>query len=203
MQVRITIQNIVASAKIDQGFDLNEIAVKFPDAKYEPEVFPGLIFKMQNPKSCILFFKTGKMVCTGTKKDGDAKKLVEKILEKFSKIGLIKAPYLLEISIQNMVAKVELNDTKIDIENAYFFLNEYGRMIYDPEIFPGIIYYLKEPKVTFLIFHQGKLVCTGAKKEEDIEKAVGKLQIILEKSNLLLPNAPQIQRAFLLFFYFI
>ena len=63
----IEIVNVVASASIDQKLDLNKIADKFPDVEYNPEQFPGAVFRLRNPKTATLLFSTGKMVCTGSK----------------------------------------------------------------------------------------------------------------------------------------
>ena len=57
--------------------------------------------------------------------------------------------------------------------------------MYEPDQFPGAVYRMQEPKVTFLIFSSGKLVCSGAKTEEDVYKAVKKIRNILEEKNLM------------------
>jgi len=53
------------------------------------------------------------------------------------------------------------------------------------EQFPGLIYRMNDPKVVILLFSSGKLVCTGARKEEDVHKAVDNLGQKLEKNNLI------------------
>ena len=68
------------------------------------------------------------------------------------------------------------------MERAAF---ELGKTMYEPEQFPGLIYRMDEPKVVILLFASGKLVCTGAKKEQDVYKAVNKLHEILEEKNLI------------------
>jgi len=57
--------------------------------------------------------------------------------------------------------------------------------MYEPEQFPGLIYRMDDPKVVILLFASGKLVCTGATKEEDVYTAVDKLHKILEEKNLI------------------
>lgn len=61
----ITIQNIVASAALNQRIGLKSIVEKFPHVEYNPRVFPGLVFRLKKPKTATLIFETGKMVCTG------------------------------------------------------------------------------------------------------------------------------------------
>jgi transcription initiation factor TFIID TATA-box-binding protein len=60
-----------------------------------------------------------------------------------------------------------------------------GKTMYEPEQFPGLIYRMDEPKVVILIFASGNLVCTGAKKEQDVYDAVHKLHGSLEEQNLI------------------
>jgi transcription initiation factor TFIID TATA-box-binding protein len=57
--------------------------------------------------------------------------------------------------------------------------------MYEPEQFPGLIYRMDEPKVVILVFASGNLVCTGAKKEQDVYDAVHKLHARLEEQNLI------------------
>jgi transcription initiation factor TFIID TATA-box-binding protein len=57
--------------------------------------------------------------------------------------------------------------------------------MYEPEQFPGLIYRMSEPKVVILLFASGKLVCTGAKKEQDVYDAVEKLHGLLEEKKLI------------------
>ena len=57
--------------------------------------------------------------------------------------------------------------------------------MYEPEQFPGLIYRMDDPKVVILLFASGKLVCTGAKKETEVHRAVAKLQGTLEEKVLI------------------
>ncbi len=70
----------------------------------------------------------------------------------------------------------------IDLEKSAYAL---GRTMYEPEQFPGLIYRMDEPKVVILLFASGKLVCTGAKKEQDVYDAVSKLHQRLEDEDLI------------------
>ena len=86
-----------------------------------------------------------------------------------------------ELKIQNIVASANLSGT-IDLEKSAFTL---GKTMYEPEQFPGLIYRMEDPKVVILLFASGKLVCTGAKKEEDVYTAVERLQKRLEEQELI------------------
>ena len=77
----ISIENVVASATIEQRLDLKEITKKFPDVEWNPDLFPGAVFKLKNPKTATLLFRTGKMVCTGAKSEELARKAVKKVVQ--------------------------------------------------------------------------------------------------------------------------
>jgi len=176
----IKIQNIVASAALNQRISLKMIVEKFPHAEYSPKVFPGLVFRLKKPKTATLIFETGKMVCTGAKSEKEAIQAVNKVTKELKSHG-ISISNKPAITIQNIVASAELNG-EIDLENVVYKLK---RVMYEPEQFPGAVYRMDEPKVVFLIFSAGKLVCVGAKKEQDVYDAVGKLQALLEEQELI------------------
>ena len=67
----VTIQNIVASINLGGRIHLEQAARTLPRSMYEPEQFPGLIHRMLDPKTVILLFSSGKLVCTGAKKEPD------------------------------------------------------------------------------------------------------------------------------------
>jgi len=52
----ISIENVVASATIDQKLDLKDITMKFPGVEWHPEQFPGAVFRLKNPKTATLLF---------------------------------------------------------------------------------------------------------------------------------------------------
>jgi transcription initiation factor TFIID TATA-box-binding protein len=120
------------------------------------------------------------MVCTGAKSEKEARRAVMKVIKELKKGGIIiiSKP---ELKIQNIVASASLGGM-IDLEKAAFTLE---RTMYEPEQFPGLIYRMSEPKVVILLFASGKLVCTGAKKEQDVYDAVQKLHVLLEEKKLI------------------
>ena len=63
----ITIQNMVASGNLHGSIDLEMAADILENVMYEPEQFPGLIYRMKEPKTVLLLFASGKLVCTGAK----------------------------------------------------------------------------------------------------------------------------------------
>ncbi|MFQ5573864.1 MAG: TATA-box-binding protein [Nitrosopumilaceae archaeon] len=179
----ISIENVVASASVDQRIDLNEVTEKFPDTEYHPEQFPGLVFRLKTPRTATLIFRTGKMVCTGAKSEDMAIKAVRTVVQKLRKGGIkIKKDAI--IVVQNIVAAINLGG-KIHLERAARVL---PRSMYEPEQFPGLIHRMLDPKTVILLFASGKLVCTGAKKEVDVYRSVHNLHSLLEEKELMIYN---------------
>ena len=176
----INIENVVASAILKQRIDLNSVVKAFPNVEYRPEQFPGLVFRLKKPKTATLIFNSGKMVCTGAKSMRQARKAVRKVIQELKDNGILIVRRAV-IQVQNIVASASLGG-KIDLERSAFSLS---RTMYEPEQFPGLIYRMGEPKVVILLFASGKLVCTGAKHEDEVYEAVNKLQGILEVESLI------------------
>tara|TARA_B110000263_G_C15311826_1_gene513912 strand:+ start:458 stop:1015 length:558 start_codon:yes stop_codon:yes gene_type:complete len=178
---KIKIENVVASATVNQRIDLIEITKKFTHVEYNPKQFPGLVFRIKNPKTAILIFNSGKMVCTGGKSEKLAKIAIKSVVASLKEKN-IEIKKRATVTIQNIVASVDLGG-KIDLEEA---ARQLSNSMYEPEQFPGLIYRMKEPKTVILIFSSGKLVCTGAKIESQVKNAVDNLHKLLEKKKLML-----------------
>ena len=112
----VSVENVVASASVDQKIDLNDITKKFPDTEYHPDQFPGLVFRLQSPRTATLIFRTGKMVCTGAKSEEMAVKAVKTVVQQLRKGG-IKIKKDAVITVQNIVAAINLGG-KIHLEQA-------------------------------------------------------------------------------------
>jgi transcription initiation factor TFIID TATA-box-binding protein len=176
----INIENVVATATLNQNIDLNSIVRVFPGVEYRPEQFPGLVYRLRKPKTTTLIFSSGKMVCTGAKSERQARKAVTKVVDELNRNGIVILGKP-ETQIQNIVASAGMGG-HIDLEKSTYSLR---RTMYEPEQFPGLIYRMDDPKVVILIFSTGKLVCTGAKKEAEVHRAVAKLQETLEEKELI------------------
>jgi len=176
----IRIENVVAAVTLNQRIDLNAVVKAYPVVEYRPKQFPGLVFRLKKPKTATLIFNSGKMVCTGAKSEKEAHRAVKKVVKELKKGGIIIIGKP-ELKIVNIVASVSLGGI-IDLEKA---VRPLGKTMYEPEQFPGLIYRMDEPKVVMLLFASGKLVCTGAKKEQDVYNAVHKIHRILEEKQLI------------------
>ncbi|MDH5266725.1 MAG: TATA box-binding protein [Candidatus Bathyarchaeota archaeon] len=111
----------------------------------------------------------------------EARKAILTVVRKLRKEGInVRKP---EIQITNVVASAILNGI-IDLDRLYSKMD--GKIIFEPEQFPGAIYRMESPSVVFLIFSNGKIVCVGAKKEEDICEAIENLRQKLEENEVLI-----------------
>ncbi|MBN1175031.1 TATA-box-binding protein [Candidatus Woesearchaeota archaeon] len=171
----VKIVNIVVSTSLEHDIPLEKMAATLSNTEYNPEQFPGLVIRIKEPKTSALIFSSGKVVCTGGKSILEVEQSLEKIKETLTKIN-IKIDIKPEINIQNMVASgsigmdLNLNTLAMKLDNTE----------YEPEQFPGLVYKLDAAKATFLLFSNGKIVCTGTKSEAEVYKAVHMLIDVLK-----------------------
>ena len=171
----VRIENIVATVSLDQTLDLNLIERALPNVEYNPDQFPGLIFRLDSPKVTALIFKSGKMVVTGAKSTAELIRAVKKIARTLVKHGILIVGKP-KIQVQNIVASANLG-VEVSLEKAAFLL---PNSMYEPEQFPGLIHRMDNPKVVLLIFSSGKMVITGAKSEEEVYWAVKNIYLRLK-----------------------
>ncbi|MDO5848544.1 MAG: TATA-box-binding protein [Methanobrevibacter sp.] len=173
--VDIKIENIVASASIGKDIVLTEISKALEGVEFNREQFPGLVFKLKEPKTAALIFSSGKLVCTGAKSIDDSKLAIKKTVDLMREVDP-DIPHEFEIIIQNIVASGNLEST-LNLEAVALELEDTE---YEPEQFPGLVYRLSDPKVVLLLFGSGKVVCTGAKTRDDaklgVERAYDRLR---------------------------
>jgi transcription initiation factor TFIID TATA-box-binding protein len=84
------IENIVASADLGVELDLYAIAKASADVDYEPEQFPGAIYKIHDPKTALLLFKNGKIICTGSKTEEDIKRAIDQTIKTVKKFVIVR-----------------------------------------------------------------------------------------------------------------
>jgi len=167
MAVKVKIQNIVCSVTYeDVVFPLDKLVRILENARYDPEVFPGIAYKSENPPASFLIFSSGKMNCVGARSLKDALLAVKKLTAKLKKAGIkIKKPPRVEV--QNIVASLDFG-RNFDLE---YIARTFENTEYEPEVFPGLVMRLEEPRAVVLLFVSGKGVCAGSKKFADIKKA--------------------------------
>jgi transcription initiation factor TFIID TATA-box-binding protein len=179
---RIRIENVVASTTLGAALDLQRIALGLDGAEYEPAQFPGLIYRLKDPKTAVLLFHSGKAVCTGGKSWKQVDETIRLVSAMIRKGGqkLLAHP---RIEIQNIVATADLG-SELNLNSVAITLG-LERVEYEPEQFPGLVCRLDEPRVVVLLFGSGKLVCTGARKPSDVLLAVQKISKELQDADLL------------------
>ncbi|MEK6968014.1 MAG: TATA-box-binding protein [Nanoarchaeota archaeon] len=174
----IKVVNIVISTSLKHDIPLEKMAATLSNTEYNPEQFPGLVIRIKEPKTSALIFSSGKVVCTGARSLDKVEESIKKIIKSLEKIN-VKITIKPEIVVQNIVASgsvgmdLNLNTLAMKLRNTE----------YEPEQFPGLVYKLIDPEVkaTFLLFSNGKVVCTGTKSEEQVNLALDKLIENLKK----------------------
>ena len=167
----LKVQNIVATTSLGKPVPLTKLARTQSNTEYNPEQFPGLVLRVKEPKSAVLVFSSGNLVCTGTKSVGQVREVINSVIKQLKRIN-INITGVPKIEVQNIVAsgsinlKLNLNLLALELENTE----------YEPEQFPGLVYKLLEPTATFLLFSNGKLVCTGTKNRQQLEESMKQLQ---------------------------
>jgi transcription initiation factor TFIID TATA-box-binding protein len=180
--VRIRIENVVASTSLGGEMDLLSIGLALHGSEYDPEQFPGLIYRLKEPKTAILLFHSGKVVCTGAKSWKQVDTSVRLVSDLIRQSGqkVLRTP---RIDVQNIVATSNLG-SEINLNSIAITLG-LDRVEYEPEQFPGLVCRLTEPRVVVLLFGSGKLVCTGARRPSDVALAVQKITTELQAAGLL------------------
>jgi transcription initiation factor TFIID TATA-box-binding protein len=168
---RIKIENVVAFVVLGVKVPLNVLVAKVENTEYEPEQFPGLVYRIPEPRAAALIFSSGKIVCTGAKNIEKAKEAISKVVSKIRSAG-IKVPTNYHVEVENIVASSKINN-KLNLEEITFALENAE---YEPEQFPGLVYRISEPRVAFLLFSSGKIICTGARNVKDVHVALAKLK---------------------------
>ena len=166
----LRVQNIVATTSLFKEVDLTRLARTQPNTEYNPETFPGLVLRVKEPKSAVLVFSSGNLVCTGTKSIAQVKEVVQQVIKQLRKVS-VNVTITPKITVQNIVASgavdlnLNLNTLSLELENTE----------YEPEQFPGLVYKLEDPTATFLLFSNCKLVCTGTKNKAQLKDSMEQL----------------------------
>ena len=169
-----TDQNIVVKADLginpDLSLDLEKITKTIDNVEYDKKRFPGLFLRILDPKCVAIIFRNGKMILSGLKSFNNIDIIISRIISEFkSKVKIKINIKAVKSEIVNIVTTAELDD-RIDLDLAAIKLEN---IIYEPEIFPALIYKSETPvKCVFLVFNNGKMVLTGIKEADSIEPAL-------------------------------
>jgi transcription initiation factor TFIID TATA-box-binding protein len=182
VQQSISIENVVASTSIGQELDLDSVALDLDGVDYDPEQFPGLVYRTTEPEAAALVFRSGKIVCTGAESVDAVHESIDIVLGVFSDLD-IEVPDEPDVAVQNIVSSGDLG-TKLNL-NAIAIGLGLEHVEYEPEQFPGLVYRLEDDSVVLLLFGSGKVVITGGEEPEDAHRALDAVRKELDALGLL------------------
>ena len=167
------IENMVASGSIADTIDLEVISTIVENCELNKKKFPGAVLRIANPKITVLIFSSGKVVMTGVKSNDDFVRGLDIVIQKMKEAGVIchDTP---DVTVTNMVCSYNMGN-KINLNKVVMSLS-FESIEYEPEQFPGLVYRISDPKVVALLFSSGKIILTGGKTMEDIERGVAFLE---------------------------
>jgi transcription initiation factor TFIID TATA-box-binding protein len=174
--IKPTLQNIVATCNLACDLDLKTIAMYARNAEYNPKRFAAVIMRIRDPKTTALIFRSGKMVVTGAKSEADARTAARKYARIIQKLEF--PARFADFKIQNMVGSCDVK-FPIRLEGLAYKHSHYSS--YEPELFPGLIYRMVQPKIVLLIFVSGKVVLTGGKLRKEIYAAFEQIYPVLQE----------------------
>ena len=167
----LNVVNLLATSRFAEYIDLDHFSIE-TGLDFDPDRFPGMTFKIDDPRVCALIFRSGRIVITGAKTVAD----IETALDITYK-SLIEHNCALwntyEYALGNVVVT---HDLKRELNLAHLTLSlPMARTEWEPEQFPGLIYRLGGLTAVCLIFSSGKCVITGNNSLEDAQEAVDTL----------------------------
>lgn len=168
-QIQSEIVNVVATAKYPFTLDIVRLGEK-KGFLHDAEKYGGRCAYLRSPKIIgeVTIFPSGKMISTGARSLNDSYSNLEQAFRRISEESGEETIYTPSITIQNIVICMTLNQ-KLDLERLAI---EKSETIYEPEIFPGMIYRNERLQgAAMLVFASGKIVVAGLKNETQIETA--------------------------------
>jgi transcription initiation factor TFIID TATA-box-binding protein len=172
--VDLKIENVIAATDLEGELDLAHIAETLKDAEYDPDRFPGLIYKLKSPKTLTLMFSKGYTVCTGAKSIQNAKAAITIIYKKLNDQKLIALEKVPKINIQNIIVSYKYK-TPLDLEELSIKLPG-DNVEYDTKKFPGLIFQDQNSSITVLIFKSGVIVAYGSSNIFKLEELLVSLE---------------------------
>lgn len=163
----ITMQNVVCTFNLGVGnVELADMACRTPFIEYNPKKFAAATARIVSPRTTALCFASGNMVCTGAKNEELARLASRKYVYVLQRCGFNVR--FCNFRIQNLVASTDVGALlKLDEMASAFG----ACCSYEPDMFPGLILRIEQPKVVYLCFRSGKIVITGARNRKAISQS--------------------------------
>jgi len=168
MSIKVKVENMVACITLDTDLNLKRIAKEVPGVE-NPKSFPGLIYRLKELKVAFLIFRTGKLICSGSRTRSNIDNALEILLKKLRKAG-VRLKSKAKVEVVNMVSSASM-DFKVNLDTIAL---ESWNVEYEPEQFPGLVYRLDDLNTVMLIFRSGKIIITGATSKKQAEEAAEK-----------------------------
>ncbi|POM68412.1 LOW QUALITY PROTEIN: TATA-box-binding protein [Phytophthora palmivora] len=194
LNLQVKIMNVVGTVDLKTPLDLKTIALHARNAEYNPKRFSAVIMRLRDPKTTALIFGSGKVsvwaeavgnwfvpdllavaiVITGGTSEESCRLAARKFTRVIQKLNF--PAKFTEFKVRNVMGTCDIR-FPIRLEGL---LNDHARFSsYEPELFPGLIYKLVEPKLTLLIFVSGKIVLCGARDSNHLHQAIDKMYPVL------------------------
>ena len=171
LRATLEIGNVVASSALGQEIDLESVALDLSSADFDPERFPGLIYRPDTAEATCLIFRSGQITCSGAATVEEAHETIHAAVDALQDLGIeANNP---DVAVQNVVLSGDLEET-LHLEAVAVGLG-LENVEYEPEQFPGLIYRLDDTNIAILLFGPGSVVITGAKTRNEAEAALGEV----------------------------
>lgn len=167
----LKIENIVVSGAIADGIDLELISDKITGCALNKKKFPGAVYHMQNPKSAALIFASGRIVITGLVTPEDIPVALQNLLNDFKRAE-VPCEDKPQVAIKNIVCSYNLG-SPCSLNRIMITLMDSENVEYEPEVFPGLVCRISDPKLVFLLFSSGKTIITGGTNMDEVRRGVG------------------------------
>jgi len=165
-KIKTFVANVVATAELGQTIELRRL-VNVPGFLYDSAIYYCAYLKDNKTKGKISIFSSGKMISIGTKSLRAARQDLKYAAQRLIDLRLIKSARI-NVKVQNMVAVFDAGSS-FDLESLSNTLHD---VIYEPEQFPGAIYWAPELEgAAMLLFPSGKIVVAGLKTQKLIPVA--------------------------------
>jgi len=170
--MKVVIENMIANCRLKGDLDLEKMASVIKGARYEPQLFKGVIIEKEEPRSKMFILGDGTVKLHGLTSEDKVKKTLQDLMSELQDSGIflkISEP----LKVTEIIASFSL-DTRIDPKEVYEEFKKDG-VVYDPTELPGFILKVGKSGIEVLIFPEGKVISRGA---DNVMDAVSSLQMV-------------------------
>ena len=180
----LKIQNVVATVRVATALDLAELAERIPGADYDKKKFPGLVLRMSSPKVVVLAFAPGKLVLTGMPHPDVLPSAFSNVLEILRDAGAELESFD-PPRVVNIVTSGSFGEG-VALQRLAIAMN-LEHIEYEPEVFPGLVYRVADPKGVALVFGSGAFVVTGTLTEDQAVRVAAEVRHAIDQAGAWIP----------------